>query len=152
MAMYYSEKQASRAIGKSCATCHQFQSFAAFPTVKEGYLRYGPSCIDCVQRRKPAARHRRIKTYYGLTKDDYEAMYATQHAQCAICLRTLNEKGRHPLHVDHDHGTGKIRGLLCAACNHGLGRFEDNPQRLLSAIAYLQSGGSCTNNNFYDTV
>lgn len=45
------------------------------------------------------------------------------------------------LHVDHDHETNDIRGLLCGWCNSGLSNFQDDPNRMIQAIAYLQGGG-----------
>lgn len=74
-----------------------------------------------------------LRYAYGLSQTDYDKMLARQGGNCAIC-RLLNDT---PLHVDHDHKTNKIRGLLCRGCNFGLGNFEDSIGRLQGAIEYL---------------
>jgi hypothetical protein len=68
---------------------------------------------------------------YGISLDDYKKMMIKQEGFCLIC----NEAK--PLVVDHDHKTGKVRGLLCNNCNRALGYLKDNPNRLESAIVYL---------------
>lgn len=55
---------------------------------------------------------------------------------CAIC-KSPTPNGQKDWAVDHDHKTGKIRGILCAPCNKGLGHFQDDKQRLQQAIEYL---------------
>lgn len=77
---------------------------------------------------------------FGITLADEERMLAQQGGACAIC-RTAFEKTK-AKHVDHDHQTGRVRGLLCVRCNLGLGFFKDNEQRLLSAIEYLRTAGT----------
>ena len=82
---------------------------------------------------------------YGLTIEDYQAMRDTQQGACAICRRDEPGKGDRPgkhtkefwLHVDHNHDTGEIRGLLCGACNRGIGLLNDDPALLLRAATYL---------------
>lgn len=74
----------------------------------------------------------RLRTEYGLTTEDYENLQVAQQWRCAIC-----EKEKQ-LIVDHNHSTGKVRGLLCNPCNQALGLFKDDPARLRSAIAYLE--------------
>lgn len=77
---------------------------------------------------------------YGLTQDDYAALWHAQGGLCAICRRpeTAERQGtRKMLAVDHDAATGRVRGLLCFSCNVGLGFFEDNRDVLRAAIAYL---------------
>ena len=72
---------------------------------------------------------------YGLTVPDFEALLLTQKGFCAICKKYLG-RGR-DMHVDHDHRTGEVRGILCNLCNVGLGAFKDSPQVLMSAARYL---------------
>lgn len=79
---------------------------------------------------------------HGIGLAEREQVYVKQEGCCAICKKSFSSK---QLHTDHDHSTGRgingyggaFRGLLCARCNHGLGMFDDDPQRLAVAIAYL---------------
>lgn len=79
-----------------------------------------------------AANKRRL--YYGLTQEQYEDMLLQSGGKCSICKEHTTK-----LHVDHDHVTGKVRGLLCRACNHGIGNFKDDTALLTAAIGYLES-------------
>lgn len=84
-------------------------------------------------RRNKRATH--LSRTFGLTAEQYEAMVVAQDGHCAQCVRRdLPEKR---LAVDHDHKTGRIRGLLCADCNRGIGLFGDDPERLRAAADYL---------------
>lgn len=84
------------------------------------------------------ARDYNRRYHYGVGSAEIEAMLETQGGRCAIC-RTDNWPGHHHKpHVDHCHDTGQIRGVLCASCNQGLGKFRDSPDLLQAAIAYLQ--------------
>lgn len=73
---------------------------------------------------------------YGMSKDDYAILLKKQNGGCAICSR--EEKGRR-LAVDHCHSSGKVRGLLCAACNTTLGKFNDDYELLEKAVLYLKN-------------
>jgi hypothetical protein len=73
---------------------------------------------------------------YGLTHEQYKSLLISQGSRCAIC-RTKTPRGRGEWAVDHDHTTGKVRGLLCTKCNTGIGLFDDDPARLRAAIKYL---------------
>lgn len=106
-----------------------------------GYLQ--PSCKECI-RRYNGTRYPKIKKrilegkrvrLYGVTPENYETLFKEQNGLCAICERPPKNR---LLDVDHDHKTGKLRGLLCMNCNNGLGRFGDNPELLEKAAAYLQ--------------
>ncbi|KKM26565.1 hypothetical protein LCGC14_1583510 [marine sediment metagenome] len=87
----------------------------------------------------------RMKAKYGISLDEVEALLEKQNGLCAICQQPEQEtiRGKYKqLAIDHDHKTGRIRGLLCANCNQGLGRFEDDPARLLAAVQYIQTRAS----------
>jgi hypothetical protein len=85
-----------------------------------------------------AARQRRsrLKTQYGLTIEDYDAMLRRQGGGCAIC-GTAVPGGLGGFHVDHCHQTNRVRGLLCVNCNRGIGALKDDANLLRRAIAYL---------------
>lgn len=106
----------------------------------------GPSgvkvCLDC--KRINGAKYRagnqlkinwknRVQRY-GLKVDDLDRMFNQQRGRCAICP-TIFSDGNY--RVDHDHSSGKVRGLLCAACNTAIGLLKDNPLVLQSAKDYL---------------
>ena len=84
------------------------------------------------ERRRTTLRREKLKERYGLTPEDYAAMAMSQDHACAICADDS------PLVVDHDHESGKVRALLCHACNRGLGHFRDSPARLRNAAEYLE--------------
>ena len=91
-------------------------------------------------RDKKLARKRELA--YGLPLDGYNALVARQNGRCAICRsQTPGRDDRH-WQVDHDHVTGKVRGLLCVPCNLLLGCCKDSPELLASAIVYLRKSSS----------
>ena len=71
---------------------------------------------------------------YGLDRQSYQELLIKQKGKCVLCLREFSSTP----HIDHDHETGKVRGLLCYPCNSGLGQFEDDIDRLKRAIKYLK--------------
>jgi Recombination endonuclease VII len=73
---------------------------------------------------------------HGLTRADYERMIAAQDGRCAIC-RSSTPLGRGRWHIDHDHVTGQVRGLLCNNCNRGIGYFGDDPEVIAAAARYV---------------
>lgn len=76
---------------------------------------------------------------HGMTVEMYNAMLKKQKGVCAVCRtrRAWNRGGSDTLCVDHDHATGKVRGLLCGRCNKMLGAVEEDKQLLRNMIAYL---------------
>lgn len=87
----------------------------------------------------PAARWAKaLRAKYGMTPQDYTALLTAQDGKCAICKRP---PGKRRLHVDHDHKTGEIRGLLCFRCNFGLSWFGEDATRLAQAADYLNASG-----------
>jgi Recombination endonuclease VII len=81
-----------------------------------------------------------LKQLYGITLEEYDAILAAQRNCCAICRMRLT--GSRAAHVDHDHDTGRVRGILCNNCNNGLGRFRDDPSVLRRAAHYLEDAAS----------
>ncbi len=78
-----------------------------------------------------AARRDHLRRNYGITEGDIAKLLSSQNGLCAIC-RTAPA-----VHVDHDHATGEVRGLLCFRCNAALGQFDDCPETLVRAARYL---------------
>jgi hypothetical protein len=83
-------------------------------------------------------RNQQLRAQYGMSLEDYERMLQEQSGRCAICPSEVGAKGK-SLAVDHCHETGRVRGLLCARCNVGIGMFQDDVSRLRNAIEYLNT-------------
>lgn len=107
-------------------------------------------CRDCSSqlgnlwsRRHPkaSARHKRnhhLLMRFGITADEADLLLEEQGGVCAICSQSIADKRGYEGHIDHDHATGKVRGVLCFHCNAGLGQFGDDVERLKLAIGYLE--------------
>jgi len=80
-------------------------------------------------------RSKRLLENYGISLEEYQRLFEYQRGGCAICRRPPKKL---PLAVDHCHATGLTRGLLCRACNEGLGKFRDDVTLLVRAGAYLR--------------
>jgi hypothetical protein len=87
------------------------------------------------ERRNRKMREIHLRNKFGLTPDQYGVILADQGGACALCKKppTLGIS----LHVDHDHRTGEIRGLLCMRCNNALGLFRENSDLLRRAARYV---------------
>lgn len=70
--------------------------------------------------------------------NDYDRLFSLQKGKCAICMQPQNSSRNKALAVDHDHTTGKVRGLLCDTCNRALGLFKDDIFILSMSIEYLK--------------
>lgn len=106
--------------------------------VRERQRRYDAKRKDDpkrIEQKKHIARASSLRLKYGITQEQYDEMVRRQNGLCAICEHAPIQK---VLVVDHDHKTGVIRGLLCDACNVGLGRFGDDPKLLRAALRYLE--------------
>ena len=100
------------------------------------------------KKRRAAMRRNHFQRKYGTSIEALEQLLSEQGSRCAICRTPWAEcagtRSRYDvlfiqhLHVDHDHETGAIRGLLCMNCNMAIGLFEDEPSRVVNAILYLQ--------------
>lgn len=78
-----------------------------------------------------------IRNNYGLTREQYTELLTSQGNRCAVCAQPF--PSRRKTHVDHQHTTGGVRGLLCHHCNVALGSMADSPERLRAAASYLRS-------------
>jgi hypothetical protein len=86
---------------------------------------------EWASKNKDKTAFHKMKYNYGINKEQYEELMKLQGNVCKIC----SSAGK--LHVDHNHSTGKVRGLLCAKCNKALGLFKENKNSLAKAIEYL---------------
>lgn len=99
-------------------------------------------CKKCsrIKNKKRSGRRREqdLMRSYGITIEQYEEMLKEQRGMCRICkIPRPGGKGSH-FHVDHDHNTKKVRGLLCHHCNTGLGAFKDSFDLLNKAAQYIK--------------
>lgn len=79
-----------------------------------------------------------LKSLYGMTLEDYDNMLNEQNGVCAICFQPC--KSKKGLAVDHNHETGKVRGLLCANCNGAIGMLQEDPAIIDRAKEYILRG------------
>jgi hypothetical protein len=120
-----------------CDTVKPLAGFARTTATASGYHSY---CLPCHNARGKESKQRlyggtreyHLRARYGIGQDVFDELLAEQGGVCAIC------RAPDPQHVDHDHRTGWVRGILCFNCNGGLGQFRDDPEHLASAITYLK--------------
>lgn len=139
---------------KICARCKQKKSINDFDKNKRASDGLTHNCKKCVllfsQSPNSRARQKRnreknkekskiylLKRKFNIRIEDYLNLLELQGGVCMLCAK-LNTNGK-MLAVDHNHKTGKIRGLLCSKCNVGLGQFNDDINVLTRAIQYLSS-------------
>ena len=136
---------------KRCSDCKKVFPVSGFHrnTTRSGG--YNGVCKVCKNKRakkynqtsegKESTRKGLYKFKYGITLQDYDDMFEAQKGVCAICGKpescTFKDVIKR-LSVDHDHSTGKIRGLLCDKCNRLLGNANDDTGVLVCAILYLR--------------
>jgi hypothetical protein len=138
---------------KMCTVCKVAKPFEEF---YDGYK--AKKQRDVVNKKYPHSRckdcdHARVKVYhknnrakvtkqqlishrrreYGLTEEEYNNMVLSQNNMCSIC----NKPSDRTLHIDHNHVTGRVRGLLCSNCNLGIGLLQEDLIILNRAIEYL---------------
>lgn len=130
---FYKLARAATGLASACKSCtltvHQDANYR---------LRYKERDPEGTAAEK---RRRHIKTMYGVTPEWYDAMMESQRGTCAICRQpeTVMRFGKLKLlSVDHDHATGVARGLLCQACNQGIGHLGEDIERMEAAAQYLE--------------
>lgn len=134
---------------KKCTACFEVKTaeeFSKHPRGADGRLTQCKACVKAKNAARAAAlpqkrRAAGLKQNYGITYDQYERWLELRGHSCEICGYEMPKDARGAaarLHVDHDHSTGALRGLLCSKCNAGLGHFKDDPGLLYVAAEYLE--------------
>jgi hypothetical protein len=128
---------------KICTRCKQKKPFEAFPKNYPWADGYRPDCKECRNaytreriarlggRQEMTARRHKINAVL------YREILEIQGNHCPLCGDPPDPKAR-ALAIDHDHQTDRLRGILCARCNGGLGMFRDSPVILRRAADYLE--------------
>lgn len=128
---------------KWCSRCDSIKRHSAFSIAQDKRTHLVSHCRMCqsvaYSRLTGSARRKRVLSKYGLTLEQWAVLHDQQGGCCAICGQAPANGRWHILHIDHDHRTGRIRGLLCHNCNLGIGNFQDNADMLECAARYLRS-------------
>jgi len=117
-----------------CASCGEHKPAEQFGRESRGTSGLRARCKECTYW--SAAKSR-----YGVTKESFVALLASQGGKCALCHTrepTVRGGSNVSWNIDHCHETGRVRGILCSPCNLRLGHFKDNVDMLQRAIDYLR--------------
>lgn len=122
---------------------HSRNRRATDPEHRQTLIGYGKKWRKENPERQAVSQKKYRLKEYGLTVEEYEAMAERQHYRCLVCgekrpLYRIDNKSSNGLCIDHDHKTGKVRGLLCDTCNRGIGLLKDAPHVLRAAADYLE--------------
>ncbi len=131
---------------KPCAKCKNHLHVSCFTKEDKNISGYSSHCRECrsasrkdtyqkPENKLAASLRHRLRTY-GLTPEQEEQIRMLQGNRCPGCRGHI--KGGKKTHVDHDHATGKIRGILCEGCNFALGYAKDSPKALRNLANYLE--------------
>jgi len=138
---------------KRCTKCGEMKPLSAFDKNRDGRPYLHSACRTCrsaaayqwwLDNKDRAAdtRRRRELAGYGMTVEEYDDLLARQDGHCGICEAVDAGADHKRLPVDHDHATGRVRGLLCHRCNRALGLLGDDIDLLRKAIKYLEGAES----------
>lgn len=129
---------------RKCSWCGRRRAESKYtmnplPNTRPADLR--EACDECKQE---WARNHNLKNRYGITAADYQEMFDAQGGECASCklpaADVATAMSAH-LHVDHNHETGEVRGLLCDGCNRALGFLREDAYRAWLLIHYMAKTG-----------
>jgi hypothetical protein len=135
-------------IDKTCIRCKltkPLSEFGKYKPNKDGLYHYCKPCKCAIEKegrlRNPLRKRTQRLKEFGLSLNDFDEMLKNQNGLCAICYKpetgVLYDKVKN-LSVDHDHSSGKVRGLLCSNCNRGIGHLKENFDIMERAIEYLK--------------
>ena len=137
-----------------CNVCKEMLTIDKFPKRQQTPTGFDYRCISCTKKyfkvRQVKDQENRLKRIYSLTLKDYDNMLVSQNGLCALCGTPAIESSHRRLQVDHDHETGKVRGLLCGNCNAFIGMADDSIEKLLNGVEYLKKHKSISNNIIYN--
>lgn len=139
---------------KTCTKCKTKKPYTSFYPAKQNRDGKHSWCRDCCRTAaiknhrknvedpgyRKVERVRRLFHKFRITQEEYDAILKAQKGKCAICKRPPHDYRKGvllPLSVDHDHKTGKVRGLLCKRCNTAIGLLDDNLTLVKRAVVYL---------------
>ena len=125
-------------VGTQCRRCYELRANAEDPTRLE---RNRASARERYRRQPAEKRRGAIIAKYGLTVAAFELLLKQQRGCCALCSKDVtgsSGKGGLDAQIDHDHLTGRVRGLLCRPCNTSIGQLGDTIEGLERAITYLR--------------
>jgi hypothetical protein len=124
---------------KTCRSCGSNKNARDFSPSYQNADGLHSKCKCCSSRQ---ANNINKKRRYGLSEEDISRRCLEQSSRCAICCSPFDlGKKTGAFHIDHDHATGAVRGLLCPTCNQALGMLGDDKSRIGLAIAYLRRAG-----------
>ena len=132
----YNKWLAKKGINKKlCTECKEEKSLSEFNKITNSDLAKA-KCKKCL-----ALYTKKFNLYrkFGLTQQEWNRIFESQGRKCKICGSTETKAKGKDWHTDHNHTTGKVRGILCRGCNHLLGNAEDNTEILQSATEYLNN-------------
>ena len=108
-----------------------------------GYSTWGCRCSECKAAiakyaRESGTRHKsQLKALYGITPEQWDELFESQEGRCASCGDVPPEDAKRRFHVDHDHSSGAVRGILCHSCNVALGHLKEEQSRIQALSEYL---------------
>jgi hypothetical protein len=136
---------------RTCTKCGTTKKESDFRVKQKYHTKSGPKvainnlCWTCAKISAKESKIRNpytwIKTKFRISKEEAEFWYIESRKHCEICGISCRPD-QEALCIDHDHSTGKIRGILCRNCNHLLGHAKDNIKILENSIEYLRRAGN----------
>jgi hypothetical protein len=143
---------------KTCVKCLHRKHFDNFTDQSKAPDGKCNTCRDCLKKYRQETkqrqqawskqynkkngeyiRYKRLNAKYGVDKEWYDETLKKQNYSCAICKGTdVKGNGKKHFHVDHNHKTGKVRGLLCSHCNTAIGKLQESEEILINALEYLK--------------
>lgn len=131
---FYRDRKSPSGLQYYCKEC---RSESASKYAKDNREKTSKRKMDWAKNNPDRVESNRLSKLYGITTETYREILESQDFACAICAY-VPSSGDKALHVDHNHKTGNVRGLLCHRCNSALGFLRDSEEVCLSTLKYLR--------------